>query len=71
MKYRGQSGGIKRAINQGQRVPEEGALAESQENLRVAKKIAYILKIVDAAPPLTDKQKREKLAAILRESVAP
>ncbi len=67
--YRSQVAGLKRAIRNGER-PDDGALAEAQENLRVAKQVVYILKIVDAAPPLTDRQ-REKLSALLRTSVTP
>jgi hypothetical protein len=64
-RYRGQVGGLKRAIRNGERPADDGALEEAEENLRVAVRVAHIMKIVDGAPPLTARQ-REKLSALLR-----
>ena len=62
--YRSQVAGLKRAIRNGERV-DDGALAEAQEKLRVAVLVSHIVRVVDGAPPLTERQ-REKLSALLR-----
>lgn len=63
--YRARVAGLKRAIRAGERPAECPELVDAQRDLRTAKTAAYIRKIVDAAPPLTDQQRTE-LAEILR-----
>lgn len=65
--WRAKVAGLKRAIRNGERPADDGALAEAERNLAAANFVESIVRIVDGAPPLTDRQ-REKLAALLRTS---
>lgn len=56
--------GLKRAIRNGERPANDPALIDAQRRLREATTAAYIAKVLDAAPPLTDEQ-RTRLAELL------
>ncbi len=51
------------------RVPDDPDLVAARRDLRAARAEEYIRQVVDAAPPLTDDQRRQ-LAAILHVDVA-
>ncbi|QYJ04238.1 hypothetical protein KUV85_00725 [Nocardioides panacisoli] len=47
------------------RKPDDPELIEAKRNLRAARLKAYVRRVVDSAPPLTDDQ-RDEIASILR-----
>ncbi|TSD95048.1 hypothetical protein FOS14_18820 [Skermania sp. ID1734] len=51
------------------RKPDDPELLEARRNLRAETLAEYVRRVVDAAPPLTPEQ-RDKIAGLLRKSVA-
>ncbi len=65
LRYRGQVAGLTRAVNNGERPPDDPALTDARQNLAAARLTERVKEIIEDWPPLSDEQVND-IVALLR-----